>query len=79
MERWIKVLLVAAAMTFGCGGELDPQDVASAAEASMSVQTAPLADGKCAAGSVKCGKVCCDVADGAACVNRRCCVPPRCP
>jgi len=79
MQRWMKVLLVAAAMTLGCGGDLDPQDVGSGAEASMSVQKAPLAHGKCPGGTVKCGKVCCDVADGVACVNGGCCVPPRCP
>ena len=78
MQRWMKVLLVAAAMTLGCGGDLDPQDMGSGAEASMSVQKAPLAHGKCPGGTVKCGKVCCDASDGA-CVNGVCCFPPRCP
>ena len=79
MERWIKPLLVAVAMTLGCGGDPDPQDAASGANASMSVQKASVAHGKCPAGTFKCAKVCCYASGDVSCVSGVCCVPPHCP
>ncbi len=76
MERLTTLLLVAAALTLGCGG-LDPEEAGSR-DASMSVEEASLRH-KCPVGTFRCGKICCDASGDVSCVNGVCCVPPHCP
>jgi len=77
MARLITLLLVASALTLGCGGVPDPEEAGSR-DASMGVEQASLRR-KCPVGTFHCGKICCDASGDVSCVSGVCCVPPHCP
>jgi hypothetical protein len=80
MARSIKLLLAVtalAAAVYGVGHR--PAKPRGLAGSAADVDEGTAKHTKCPDGTVKCGTVCCDIADGAACVGSVCCVPPHCP